>query len=214
MPLPVPAANPRIARLAVRAKSGSPSDTTDRRYRPDIDGLRAIAILSVVLYHGGLPRLTGGFTGVDIFFVISGYLIGGHIYAELRSGSFSYASFYRRAPNESCRRSSRSLSSRCLRLWCCFRRCRQRRWAAKPARRRSRAPIFCTGPPPTTSPAGATIRLVAHDLVVGRGGAVLRVHSCADAVADPDSTQLDATRRRRGVRAVFCICVDSGAAIP
>ena len=52
---------------------------TGPSYRPDIDGLRALAILSVVLYHYGLPWLTGGFTGVDIFFVISGYLIGGHI---------------------------------------------------------------------------------------------------------------------------------------
>jgi len=65
-------------------------------YRPDIDGLRAVAILSVVLYHSGLPWVTGGFTGVDIFFVISGYLIGGHIYAELRGGQFSYARFYQR----------------------------------------------------------------------------------------------------------------------
>jgi len=74
----------------------TPLATPERTYRADIDGMRALAILSVVLYHGGFPRLTGGFTGVDIFFVISGYLIGGHIYAELRAGTFSYASFYRR----------------------------------------------------------------------------------------------------------------------
>lgn len=65
-------------------------------YRPDIDGLRAIAILSVVLYHAGVPFLTGGFTGVDVFFVISGYLIGGHIFAELHAGKFSFLDFYRR----------------------------------------------------------------------------------------------------------------------
>jgi peptidoglycan/LPS O-acetylase OafA/YrhL len=75
-----------------RERSGG----ADSVYRPDIDGLRALAILSVVLYHAGVPGVTGGFTGVDIFFVISGYLIGGHIYAELRAGCFSYLSFYRR----------------------------------------------------------------------------------------------------------------------
>jgi peptidoglycan/LPS O-acetylase OafA/YrhL len=65
-------------------------------YRPDIDALRAIAILSVVLYHAGIPAISGGFTGVDIFFVISGYLIGGHIFSELRKGNFSFARFYQR----------------------------------------------------------------------------------------------------------------------
>jgi peptidoglycan/LPS O-acetylase OafA/YrhL len=72
------------------------SSAAARTYRPDIDGLRALAILSVVFYHGGTAWLTGGFTGVDIFFVISGYLIGGHIYTELRAGNFSYLRFYQR----------------------------------------------------------------------------------------------------------------------
>ena len=76
--------------------SAMKSGTLDRSYRPDIDGIRAIAILSVVLYHAGVPFLTGGFTGVDIFFVISGYLIGGHIFSEVRTGSFSYLRFYQR----------------------------------------------------------------------------------------------------------------------
>ena len=80
----------------MRATRSDDSTGLDPSYRPDIDGLRAVAILSVVLYHSGLPRLTGGFTGVDIFFAISGYLIGGHIYADLRAGSFSYLQFYRR----------------------------------------------------------------------------------------------------------------------
>jgi len=86
----------------VRAANSYPSGSldrpgsSDRAYRPDIDGLRALAILSVVLCHANVPGITGGFTGVDIFFVISGYLIGGHIYAELRAGCFSYLSFYRR----------------------------------------------------------------------------------------------------------------------
>jgi peptidoglycan/LPS O-acetylase OafA/YrhL len=68
----------------------------DRSYRAEIDGLRAIAILSVVLYHARVPLIIGGFTGVDIFFVISGYLIGGQIYSELRAGNFSYMRFYQR----------------------------------------------------------------------------------------------------------------------
>lgn len=72
------------------------SDLLNRSYRPDIDGIRAIAILSVVLFHAGMPGMSGGFTGVDIFFVISGYLIGGHIYSEARTNSFSFLRFYKR----------------------------------------------------------------------------------------------------------------------
>ena len=74
----------------------SRSIAPSRAYRPDLDGLRALAILSVMLYHARVPHLTGGFTGVDIFFVLSGYLIGGQIYAELRGGKFSFARFYQR----------------------------------------------------------------------------------------------------------------------
>jgi peptidoglycan/LPS O-acetylase OafA/YrhL len=64
-------------------------------YRDDIDGLRSIAVLGVVLYHARMSRLTGGFSGVDIFFVISGYLIGGHVYGQLQRGQFSFRQFYR-----------------------------------------------------------------------------------------------------------------------
>lgn len=70
--------------------------SVDRSYRPDIDGIRAIAILGVVLYHSRVPLFTGGFSGVDIFFVISGCLIGGHIFSELSAGTFSYLRFYQR----------------------------------------------------------------------------------------------------------------------
>lgn len=64
-------------------------------YRPEIDGLRSIAVLSVVLYHFGVPGLGGGFVGVDIFFVISGYLIGGILWGEhARTGTVSLIAFY------------------------------------------------------------------------------------------------------------------------
>ncbi len=65
-------------------------------YRPDIDGLRAIAVLAVVLYHAFPGWLPGGFVGVDIFFVISGYLITKHILGDLSAGAFSIRTFYAR----------------------------------------------------------------------------------------------------------------------
>ncbi|MEL6764342.1 MAG: acyltransferase [Cyanobacteria bacterium J06607_6] len=65
-------------------------------YRPDIDGLRTIAVLPVVLYHAGVAGFTGGFVGVDIFFVISGFLITTIIYQELEEGRFSLVRFYER----------------------------------------------------------------------------------------------------------------------
>ena len=66
------------------------------KYRPDIDGLRAVAVTSVVAYHCGLGWFRGGFVGVDIFFVISGYLIGSLVYKEIRGRSFRIAKFYGR----------------------------------------------------------------------------------------------------------------------
>jgi peptidoglycan/LPS O-acetylase OafA/YrhL len=65
-------------------------------YRPDIDGLRAIAVLSVVIFHAFPALLQGGFVGVDLFFVISGYLISKHIWEELGTGTFSIKTFYAR----------------------------------------------------------------------------------------------------------------------
>src|SRR5689334_18690730 len=68
-----------------------------RRFRPDIQGLRAVAVLLVVLYHAGLPGLRGGFVGVDVFFVISGYLITGQLAREVeRTGRISLPAFYAR----------------------------------------------------------------------------------------------------------------------
>jgi peptidoglycan/LPS O-acetylase OafA/YrhL len=66
------------------------------RYRADIDGLRALAVIPVLFYHVGVPGFAGGFVGVDVFFVISGYLICGLIDADLRNGSFSLGNFYKR----------------------------------------------------------------------------------------------------------------------
>jgi peptidoglycan/LPS O-acetylase OafA/YrhL/PAS domain-containing protein len=66
------------------------------RYRPEIDGLRALAVISVILFHAGFQLFSGGFVGVDIFFVISGYLITAIILAELEAGRFSIAKFYER----------------------------------------------------------------------------------------------------------------------
>lgn len=65
-------------------------------YRPDIDGLRAVAVLSVVIFHAFPGLLRGGFVGVDIFFVISGFLISTIIVGNLRRDRFSFAEFYGR----------------------------------------------------------------------------------------------------------------------
>ncbi len=65
-------------------------------YRPEIDGLRAIAVVPVVLFHAGFPVFSGGFIGVDVFFVISGYLITGILLADIDKQRFSIARFYER----------------------------------------------------------------------------------------------------------------------
>ncbi len=66
------------------------------KYRADIDGLRALAVIAVILYHAYPTSLPGGFVGVDVFFVISGYLITTIIYKEIVEGSFKLTSFYAR----------------------------------------------------------------------------------------------------------------------
>ena len=66
------------------------------KYRPDIDGLRAIAVLSVILYHVNPTLIPAGFVGVDIFFVISGYLISLQIFNDTSTQQFSILEFYRR----------------------------------------------------------------------------------------------------------------------
>jgi peptidoglycan/LPS O-acetylase OafA/YrhL len=83
--------------LIHRSKAVSaPSLLARSGYRRDIDGLRAIAVLSVILFHFDFPFLTGGYVGVDIFFVISGFLITRLLVDEIDSGNFSLVGFFGR----------------------------------------------------------------------------------------------------------------------
>ncbi|MEM7035235.1 MAG: acyltransferase, partial [Chloroflexota bacterium] len=66
------------------------------KYRPEIDGLRAVAVIPVILYHAGFSLFSGGFVGVDVFFVISGYLITTIILSEMEKNTFSIINFYER----------------------------------------------------------------------------------------------------------------------
>jgi len=72
------------------------SGETRSWYRPEIDGLRAVAVLPVILFHAKFESFAGGYVGVDVFFVISGYLITTILLRELRAGSFSLLRFYER----------------------------------------------------------------------------------------------------------------------
>ncbi len=65
-------------------------------YRPEVDGLRCVAVMLVILHHLGIPGFDGGFVGVDVFFVISGYLITSIILSEVARGGFSFGRFYQR----------------------------------------------------------------------------------------------------------------------
>ncbi|MEI9940712.1 MAG: acyltransferase family protein [Pseudomonadota bacterium] len=75
---------------------GTPAHLSHPSYRPDVDGLRAVAVVSVLAFHAFPSVLPGGFIGVDVFFVISGYLISRIIDASLSEGRFSLAEFYAR----------------------------------------------------------------------------------------------------------------------
>src|SRR3954463_1152823 len=82
-------------------------------YRPDIDGLRAVAVTLVILVHAFPDWMRNGFVGVDIFFVISGYLITGILLSELAAGSFTLRGFY-------IRRANRIFPALILVLACCI----------------------------------------------------------------------------------------------
>jgi peptidoglycan/LPS O-acetylase OafA/YrhL len=66
------------------------------KYRADVDGLRAVAVLSVIIFHLGIGKCRGGYVGVDVFFVISGYLISSMVFSEIASSRFSVVGFYER----------------------------------------------------------------------------------------------------------------------
>ncbi len=69
--------------------------TEQRTFRPDIEGLRAVAVVAVVLFHASVPGIGGGYVGVDVFFVISGFLITGLLWREVsRTGSVALRAFY------------------------------------------------------------------------------------------------------------------------
>ena len=72
------------------------SDGGELQYRREIDGLRAVAVLPVIFWHAGFEAISGGFIGVDIFFVISGFLIATILYEEVSTGRYSILRFYER----------------------------------------------------------------------------------------------------------------------
>ena len=87
---------PRFKSIVASASVDRPRPDGHPAYRPEIDGLRALAILPVVLFHLHVAGFAGGYVGVDVFFVISGYLITSLIQQELDRGEFSFVRFWER----------------------------------------------------------------------------------------------------------------------
>ena len=83
------------------------------KYRSEIDGLRALAVVPVILFHAGFKVFSGGFVGVDVFFVISGYLITTILLNDLEAGKFSIVNFYER-------RARRILPALCVVMLACL----------------------------------------------------------------------------------------------
>jgi len=84
---------PARPRLNWTSLSFESSDSHSAKYRPDVDGLRAIAVLGVLFFHSGFAAFQGGFVGVDIFYVISGYLITSLLVLDIVEDKFSIVSF-------------------------------------------------------------------------------------------------------------------------
>ena len=72
------------------------------KYRAEIDGLRALAVVPVILFHAGFELFNGGFVGVDVFFVISGYLITTILIEDIENNRFSIVNFYERRASKNC----------------------------------------------------------------------------------------------------------------
>lgn len=83
-------------RVLTGLEARAPTLASRTSYRPDIDGLRAVAVASVLLFHCGVPGFSGGYVGVDVFFVISGYLITGHLASDIAAERMSILRFYER----------------------------------------------------------------------------------------------------------------------
>lgn len=93
---PIPGSTTAPARQPAIARGAPPRGHAGTRYRGEIDGLRALAVVPVILFHLGVGWLPGGFVGVDVFFVISGYLITGILLGDMAQGRYSLAGFYER----------------------------------------------------------------------------------------------------------------------